>query len=158
MCDKVKELHDACDYCGIVAMCCEANSTAKELQAARHPYASFLYSALGRAYQWQGQYGKAIEYHTQHLAIAKEVGDRAGEGRAYGNLGGSYVHLHQHVKAVSCFKAEFDIREVDYTQVHLWPEKFKWHVPGDAIEVFLGALYAWQQRRAGQQAVRKLRC
>lgn len=31
-------------------------------------------------------------------------------------------------------------------------------VPGDAIEVFLGALYAWQQRRAEQQAVRKLRC
>jgi tetratricopeptide (TPR) repeat protein len=32
----------------------------------------------------------AIKYHGQHLAIAKEVGDRAGEGAAYGNLGNAY--------------------------------------------------------------------
>ena len=38
----------------------------------------------------QGDFSKAIEYHGQHLAIAKEVGDRAGEGRAYGNLGIAY--------------------------------------------------------------------
>jgi hypothetical protein len=30
---------------------------------------------------------KAIEYHAQGLAIAKEVGDRAGEGAAYAKLG-----------------------------------------------------------------------
>ena len=30
------------------------------------------------------------EYHAQHLAIAKEVGDRAGEGAAYSNLGCAY--------------------------------------------------------------------
>jgi hypothetical protein len=30
----------------------------------------------------QGDFSKAIEYHAQHLAIAKEVGDWAGEGRA----------------------------------------------------------------------------
>jgi hypothetical protein len=36
---------------------------------------------------------KAIEYHTQHLAVAKEVGDRAGEGAAYGNLGSTYQSL-----------------------------------------------------------------
>ena len=35
----------------------------------------------------------AIEYHTQDLAIAKEVVDRAGEGRAYGNLGCAYESL-----------------------------------------------------------------
>ena len=45
------------------------------------------YSGLGIAYGSQGQYGKAIEYHTQDLAIAEEVGDRAGEGRANNNLG-----------------------------------------------------------------------
>jgi tetratricopeptide (TPR) repeat protein len=48
------------------------------------------YGNLGNAYQSQGDYAKAIEYHTQHLSIAKEVGDRAGEGRAYGNLGNAY--------------------------------------------------------------------
>ena len=34
-----------------------------------------------------GDFRKAIEYHEQHVKILKEVGDRAGEGRAYGNLG-----------------------------------------------------------------------
>ena len=45
------------------------------------------YGNLGNAYQSQGDFNKAIEYHTLGLVIAKEVGDRAGEGGAYGNLG-----------------------------------------------------------------------
>ena len=36
---------------------------------------------------------KAIEYHEKHLKIAKEIGDRAGEGRTYGNLGNAYHSL-----------------------------------------------------------------
>ena len=39
------------------------------------------YGNLGIAYESQGDYAKAIKYHTQDLAIAKEVGDRAGEVR-----------------------------------------------------------------------------
>jgi cytochrome c2 len=34
---------------------------------------------------------RAIEHRTQQVAIAKEVGDRAGEGGAYGNLGNAYL-------------------------------------------------------------------
>jgi tetratricopeptide (TPR) repeat protein len=45
-------------------------------------------------------YAKAIEYHTQHLAIAKEAGDQAGEGAAYGNLGIAYVSLGDCAKAI----------------------------------------------------------
>jgi len=37
------------------------------------------YGNLGCAYQALGDYSKTIEYHAQHLAIAKKVGDRAGE-------------------------------------------------------------------------------
>jgi tetratricopeptide (TPR) repeat protein len=48
--------------------------------------------------QWD--YSKAIEYRTQHLAIAKEVGDRAGEGRAYGNLGNEYFLQGDFSKAI----------------------------------------------------------
>ncbi len=40
------------------------------------------YGGLGNAYMSLGDDYKAIEYHAQHLAIAKEVGDRAWEGRA----------------------------------------------------------------------------
>jgi len=45
---------------------------------------------IGNAYNSQGEYAKAIKHHAQHLAIAKEVGDRAGEGAAYSNLGCAY--------------------------------------------------------------------
>jgi tetratricopeptide (TPR) repeat protein len=56
-------------------------------------YASFVYCTLGVAYKSPGDYSKAIEYHVQVLAIAKEVGDRAREGAAYGNLGNAYQWL-----------------------------------------------------------------
>ncbi|XP_044172276.1 G-protein-signaling modulator 2-like, partial [Acropora millepora] len=36
---------------------------------------------LGCAYKSLGDYGKAIEYQEKRLKIAKEVGDRAGEGK-----------------------------------------------------------------------------
>ena len=34
-------------------------------------------------------YQKSIKYQEKHLKIAREIGDRGGEGRAYGNLGNS---------------------------------------------------------------------
>ena len=45
-------------------------------------------------------------YHGKHLVITKEVGDRAGEGRAYGNLGTGHMHLNECVKAVAYFEAQ----------------------------------------------------
>ena len=62
--------------------------------------ASFVYRTLGRAYHPLGDYVKAIEYHTQHLAVAKEVGDRAGEGRTYANLGNAYQSQGDFSKAI----------------------------------------------------------
>jgi hypothetical protein len=58
------------------------------------------YANLGCAYGSQGDFSKAIEYRTQHLAIAKEVGDRAGEGKAYGNLGSAYDLQGDYSKAI----------------------------------------------------------
>jgi tetratricopeptide (TPR) repeat protein len=62
--------------------------------------ASFVYCILGIAYRNLGDFNKAIEYHAQHLAIAKEVGDRAGEGKAYGNLGNAYQSQGDYAKAI----------------------------------------------------------
>jgi len=45
------------------------------------------YANLGNSIHSNRDFSKALEYHMQHLAIAKEVGDRAGEGRAYTDLG-----------------------------------------------------------------------
>ena len=40
--------------------------------------AGAILSMLGNAHESLGDFSQAIAYHTQHLAIAKEVGDRAG--------------------------------------------------------------------------------
>ena len=51
------------------------------------------YGNLGNAYQPQGDYRKAIEYHEKGLKAAIEIGDRGGEGTGYGNLGNAYYSL-----------------------------------------------------------------
>ena len=48
------------------------------------------YGNLGNAYQSLGDYRKAIEYYEKHLKIATEIGDQAGEGRVYYNIG---IHI-----------------------------------------------------------------
>jgi tetratricopeptide (TPR) repeat protein len=55
---------------------------------------------LGIAYDSLGQYERAIDFYEQHLAIAREIGDRAGEGRALGNLGNAYYNLGQYDRAL----------------------------------------------------------
>jgi hypothetical protein len=50
-------------------------------------YASIVYCTLGNAYQNLEIFSKALEQHKEHLTMAKEVGNRAGEGQAYGSLG-----------------------------------------------------------------------
>ena len=47
-----------------------------------------------------GDYQKSIEYHEKHLKIAIEIGDRGGEGRAYGNLGCAYWSLGDYRKSI----------------------------------------------------------
>jgi tetratricopeptide (TPR) repeat protein len=60
---------------------------------------AFVYGALGCAYQSLGDFGKAIEYRAQCLAIAK-MGDRAVEGQACWNLGNAYTSQGDFGKAV----------------------------------------------------------
>ena len=47
--------------------------------------------------------------HEKHLAIAVEVGDRAGEGRAYCNLGNAYDSLGQFHKAIEMHEKDLAI-------------------------------------------------
>jgi tetratricopeptide (TPR) repeat protein len=63
---------------------------ARTLTVAFPPQLAPFLSVAARSRRSQGDFSKAIAYHAQHLAIAKEVGHRAGEGRAYGNLGIAY--------------------------------------------------------------------
>ena len=43
---------------------------------------------------------KAIDYHKLHLKIAEEVGDKAGQGTAYGNLGLAFHNLRDMQNAI----------------------------------------------------------
>ena len=47
----------------------------------------------------KGTCGRAIENLEKHLKFANEIGDRAGEGAAYGNLGIAYQSLGDYQKA-----------------------------------------------------------
>jgi len=83
-----------------LSLCCCQIKAAAAVRTLMPGNASFVYSNLGRAYQNLGNFNKAIEYQTQRLAIAKEVGDRAGEGAAYGNLGNAYESQGDFGKAI----------------------------------------------------------
>ena len=45
-----------------------------------------------------GDFKQAVMYRNQDLSIAKELGDRAGEGSSYGNLGNAYQSLGDFLK------------------------------------------------------------
>ncbi len=50
-----------------------------------------------------------IEYHKQRLSSAKDIGNRAGEGAAYGNLGNAYQSLGNFEEAIDYHKKHLAI-------------------------------------------------
>uniref|UniRef100_A0A3Q1FRE2 G protein signaling modulator 2 n=1 Tax=Acanthochromis polyacanthus TaxID=80966 RepID=A0A3Q1FRE2_9TELE len=72
-----------------------------------------VYHAKGKSICWSGAepgdfpeevmtaLRKAAEYYEANLAIVKELGDRAAQGRTYGNLGNTHYLLGNFRKAVS---------------------------------------------------------
>ena len=59
---------------------------------------------LGLAYSHLGQVEKAIEYYEKALVIAREIGDRRGEGNTLGNLGNAYRNLGEVEKAIEYYE------------------------------------------------------
>ena len=135
----LEQLAGAADWRGVAAQERAARAVAAGMRTSMPGNASGVYCILGRAYRNLGDFNKAIEYHAQHLAIAKEVGDRAGEGRAYGKLGTCHVHLNEYVKAVACFEAQ-----------HAMATSLKLaHVQSEAA-LNMGVALALRVRAAGQ--------
>ena len=58
-----------------------------------------------------GEARKAIEYYDQHLEIAREIGDRRGEGNALDNLGSIYAALGEVRQAIKLMEAALKIFE-----------------------------------------------
>ena len=68
------ELHKAADWRGIAALEREALALARDVRGAHPSLAGVIHSMLGIAYGSLGDFSRAIEHHTQRLAIAKEIG------------------------------------------------------------------------------------
>lgn len=70
-------------------------------------------NALGLAYRNLGKYEEAINFHQQHLTIAREIGDRRGEGAALGGLGNVYRNLGKYEEALDFHQQQLVIaREI----------------------------------------------
>jgi len=68
---------------------------------------------LGNAYADLGETRRAIEFYEQRLAIAREIGDRRGEGNALGNLGNAYADLGETRHAIEFYQQRLEIaREI----------------------------------------------
>jgi tetratricopeptide (TPR) repeat protein len=59
---------------------------------------------MGKENDSLGDFEKAVEYHTQHLEVAKELRDRDGEVSACGGLGNAYWSLGDFGKAIEYYK------------------------------------------------------
>ena len=57
-------------------------------------------AAWAICYYSLGDYRRAIDHHEQSLAIAREIGDRQGEGNALCNLGHCYYSLGDYRRAI----------------------------------------------------------
>ena len=66
---------------------------------------------LGKDNFSPSDFQKAINYHNQRLSIFKEVGDRVGEGRAYGNLGNAYRSLGKFQEAINYHNQDLSIAQ-----------------------------------------------
>jgi hypothetical protein len=65
------QLDEAADWRGVTAQERAATAVAIAVRTAMPGCVSFVYCTLGNAYQSLGDFSKAIEYHTQHLASPK---------------------------------------------------------------------------------------
>jgi tetratricopeptide (TPR) repeat protein len=100
--EMLAQLAGVADWRGVAGQERAARAVEAAVRTSMPGNAAWVYCTLDIAYDSLGDYAKAVEYHTQHLAIAKELGDRAGgEGGAYGNLGNTYGSLGVFSKAIT---------------------------------------------------------
>ena len=74
-------------------------------------------ASLGLCHYRLGDYWQAIDLHTQALAIARDIGDREGEGMHVGNLGICHEHLGDYRQAIELHTQALAIdRDIGYRE------------------------------------------
>src|SRR5919202_921203 len=66
---------------------------------------------IGLVYSNLGEYLKTLELYQQALAIAKEIGDKAGEGTTLNNSGNAYLYLGEYPKALEFYQQALAIHK-----------------------------------------------
>lgn len=70
---------------------------------------SAIYSQLGNAYFYLGDYNKAMQYHKHDLTLARTMGDKLGEAKSSGNLGNTLKVMGKFDEAVVCCKRHLEL-------------------------------------------------
>ncbi|CAG9862791.1 unnamed protein product [Phyllotreta striolata] len=70
---------------------------------------SAIYSQLGNAYFYLGDYEKAKQYHKHDLTLARTMGDKLGEAKSSGNLGNTLKVMGKFDEAVICCKRHLEL-------------------------------------------------
>lgn len=70
---------------------------------------SAIYSQLGNAYFYLGDYTKAFQFHQLDLTLTRTLSDQVGEGKASGNLGNTLKMLGRYDQAITYCQKHLDI-------------------------------------------------
>lgn len=70
---------------------------------------SAIYSQLGNAYFYLGDYSKAMQYHQHDLTLARTMGDKLGEAKSSGNLGNTLKVMGRFDDAIVCCKRHLEL-------------------------------------------------
>jgi G-protein signaling modulator 2 len=70
---------------------------------------SAIYSQLGNAYFYLGDYVKAMQYHKLDLTLARSMNDKLGEAKSSGNLGNTLKVLGRFDEAIICCERHLTI-------------------------------------------------
>jgi G-protein signaling modulator 2 len=70
---------------------------------------SAIYSQLGNAYFYLGDYQKAFQFHQLDLTLTRTLSDQVGEAKASGNLGNTLKMLGKYDQAIVYCNRHLDI-------------------------------------------------
>ncbi|XP_037867906.1 G-protein-signaling modulator 2 [Bombyx mori] len=70
---------------------------------------SAIYSQMGNAYFYLGEYHKAVQYHRHDLTLARTMNDKLGEAKASGNLGNTLKVIGKFNEAIQCCLRHLEI-------------------------------------------------
>lgn len=71
----------------------------------------FILNNTGLAYDYLGNYDKALEYYFKSLLIREEEGDKKSIATALNNIGLVFYHLKDHKKAIEYYQKAIEIKK-----------------------------------------------